>query len=130
MTTIQIGDIVKASYNSGVYIGKVLEDRKNSWLVEVLAIDKHPTQGDLHNLGHIDKGPFHERKALSFREKMNARKRKTSLYQAAIPDYNDSLHKSIKQLRQELQSENTDYNRAALKKLTDLETHFYYKHKK
>lgn len=125
MSTLQIGDIVQTTYNSGVYIGEVLEDRKNYWLVEVLAVKTHPTQGDLHNPGHIDKGAFHERKALAHREKMNARKRTTSLYQGAIPDYKASLDKAIQQLKDNLQSEVTDYNQLALQKLSDLETHFY-----
>lgn len=125
MKTINLGDIVTAKYNSGVYIGTVLEDRKNFWLVKVLAVITHPTQGDLHNPGHIDKGAFHERKALSYHEKMNARKRTTSLFEKVVPDYETSLFNATQQLKSDLQHKDTDYSRLALQKLSDLETHYY-----
>lgn len=127
MKTIEIGDTVQVTYNSGVYIGKILEDRKNFWLVEVRAIDQHPQQGDLHHPGQIDKGAFHERKALAYREKINARKRQTTLYETTIPDYKTSLFKAVDDLKKTLNSEDTPYNKAALQKLSDLEKHFYHK---
>src|SRR5699024_6259448 len=127
MDTIKIGEIVKATYNSGIYIGKVLEDRKNFWLVKVLAVEKHPTQGDLHNPGQVEGVAFYERKALAFQEKMNARKRTTRTFQGEIPDYNTSLTNAVAQLKESLLSEKTPYNTAALQKLNDLEKHFYNK---
>src|SRR5690625_6266926 len=77
---IQVGSIVETDYNSGTYIGKVIEDRGNYWLIEVNAILKHPTQGDLHNPEQAEgEGVvFHERKALAYREKLNGRKDRKS----------------------------------------------------
>src|SRR5690625_6220440 len=75
---VQVNDIVKARYNSGEYIGRVLEERGNFLLVEVLAVLEHPQQGDLHHLGEVDGVAFHERKALAYREKFNARKDRKS----------------------------------------------------
>lgn len=126
-TEIQIGDMVETDYNSGIYIGKVLEDRGNSWLIEVLAILKHPTQGDLHNPNQTEGVAFHERKALAYREKLNGRKRKTKLYTGEVPDYVTSLKDSYTQLKNELTKRNDDYGKLALEKLADLDESFYQK---
>ena len=125
MDTIQIGQIVKTKYNSGVYIGEVIEDRRNFWLVEVKAVVTHPTQGDLHKPNQVEGVAFHERKALANREKMNARKRDTKPYDGEIPNYDESLNKAIINLEIELNQEDTAFNKASLLKLKDLKEHFY-----
>ncbi len=126
-TDIQIGNVVEIDYNSGTYIGEILEDRGNSWLIEVKAILKHPTQGDLHNPNQTEGVAFHERKALANREKLNGRKRKTKLYTGEIPSYVDSLKKAYAQLKNELKERNDDYGKLALEKLADLDESFYQK---
>lgn len=127
MNTINIGDIVQASYKSGAYLGKVLEDRGNIYLVEVLAVQKHPTQGDLHNPGKVEDVAFFERKALAFREKMNARKRTTQPFYGEIPSYSKSLKKAVDQLKKQLTETDTLYNQKALEKIHDLEKYYYNK---
>lgn len=126
-TDIQIGNVVEIDYNSGTYIGEILEDRGNSWLIEVKAILKHPTQGDLHNPNQTEGVAFHERKALANREKLNGRKRKTKLYTGKIPSYIDSLKNAYAQLKSELEERNDDYGKLALEKLADLDESFYQK---
>lgn len=127
MDMINIGDTVQTSYNSGAYIGKVIEDRDNFYLVEVLAVLKHPTQGDLHHPGKVVNVAFHERKALAFREKMNARKRKTQPYHGEIPNYITSLKKAVEELKEKLTAEDTLYNQKAMEKILDLEKYYYSK---
>lgn len=127
MHDIAIGDIVKTTYNSGIYIGKVLEDRNNFYLVEVLAVDTHPTQGDLHQRGKVDGVAFHERKALAYKEKTNARKRFTERYDGKVPDYVQSLKEAVDRFRESLLEEASEFNRVSLQKLQDLETHYYNK---
>lgn len=122
---IQIGDIVETRYNSGTYIGKVLEDKRNFWLVEVLAVVVHPTQGDLHNRGQVEGVAFHERKALAFREKTNARKRDTVPYTGEVPDYVDSLRQALANMKADLQQEDSAFNQLSLERIADLEKHFY-----
>lgn len=51
MKNIQIGDYVTAFYKTGTYIGEVTGERPGSYVVKVLAVVKHPRQGDLHNPG-------------------------------------------------------------------------------
>lgn len=122
---IQIGDIVETRYNSGTYIGKVLEDKRNFWLVEVLAVVIHPTQGDLHHRGQVEGVAFHERKALAFREKTNARKRDTVPFVGDLPDYVASLKEAVANMKAELSKEDTAFNQLSLERIADLEAHFY-----
>lgn len=127
MAEVNIGEIVKAHYNSGSYIGKVIEDRGNHYLIEVLAVLKHPLQGDLHNMGKVENVFFHERKALFFREKMNVKKPAVHLYQEEIPAYGESLKKALEVYREKLLSENSTYNQKALETLNNLEENYYKK---
>lgn len=124
---LQIGEMVKTSYNSGEYIGKIIDDKRNFWLVEILAVVTHPTQGDLHQRGEVEGVAFHERKALAFREKTNARKRDTVKYDGAVPNYAQSLKQAVTKIKTELKKEDTPFNQLSLEKITDLETYFYNK---
>lgn len=127
MDSLQIGDIVKTRYNSGEYIGKIIDDKRNFWLVEILAVVTHPTQGDLHNPGQVEGIAFPERKALAFREKTNARKRDTIPYNGEVEPYAASLKRAVEEMKQELKSEDTPFNNLSLERLESLETHYYEK---
>lgn len=127
MTELQIGDIVEASYNSGTYVGKIIDDKRNFWLVEIMAVLKHPTQGDLHHRGQVDGVAFHERKALAYREKANVRKRDTIPYNGEIQSYAESLKNAVIEMKAELQQEDTPFNKLSLEKIADLEKYFYRK---
>ncbi|WP_077327715.1 sporulation phosphorelay system protein KapB [Virgibacillus siamensis] len=129
--TISIGDTVQVKYNSGKYIGEVLEDRGDRFLVKVHAVQKHPKQGDLHNLGQVEDVFFHERKALAHYEKMNVVRSAVRPFDGKIPDYAESLQDAIDDLKQTLLQKNTEYNELALTTLKNLEendyTNSYYK---
>lgn len=127
MKEFKVGDHVRAHYNSGTYIGKIIEDRGNRYLVEVLAVDKHPIQGDLHSPKEVQGVAFHERKALAYREKMNAKKPATFAYDKEIPDYAESLKAAVEKIRNTLKAEDTEYNKKALEKIAALEKHYYNK---
>src|SRR5690625_139160 len=127
MSDIKVGDIVEARYNSGTYIGEVLEDRRNFFLVKVLAVLVHPTQGDLHNRGQVEGVAFHERKALAFQEKMNETRRNKQLFTGEIQENIDSIKRSVVEMKEKLQQENTPFNKLSLQKIADLEEHFYFK---
>ena len=71
---VKIGDIVTAINKTGKYIGEVTEDRNNAYLVRILAVLKHPMQGDLHNPKQTDVAMFHQRRALAYREQTNVPK--------------------------------------------------------
>ncbi|MFL6560658.1 MAG: sporulation phosphorelay system protein KapB, partial [Bacillus sp. (in: firmicutes)] len=71
MSEIKVGQMVTAIYKTGKYIGEITEVRPQHYLVRVLAVLKHPMQGDLHNPKDANVLIFHERKALSYREQAN-----------------------------------------------------------
>lgn len=127
MSEMNVGDIVETAYNSGTYIGEVLELKGNFLLVKVLAVVTHPTQGDLHNRGQVEGVAFHERKALAFEEKFNARKRMTKPFAGEVPTYSDSLKASVQDIKASLQQEDTEFNKLSLDRIADLEKHFYEK---
>ncbi|OZU88559.1 kinase [Virgibacillus indicus] len=121
MAEVNIGEIVRAHYNSGTYIGEVKEDRSDRYLIEVLAVHKHPMQGDLHNPGEVEGVFFHERKALAHHEKMNVKKPAVHPFSDEIPAYKESLELAVNKYKDKLQSEDTAYNKQALLKLDGLE---------
>lgn len=89
--TFEIGEIVTCIYKTGKYIGEVTNSRPGSYVVKVLAVLKHPVQGDLHNVKQADVPFFHERRALAFREQTNIPEQMVKKYEGEIPDYTDSL---------------------------------------
>lgn len=126
MADVQIGQLVRAHYNSGTYIGEVIEDRNNRFLIKVLAVHKHPMQGDLHNPGKTEDVFFHERKALAFNEKMNVAKPAVHPFDGEeVPDYSLSLKKAVNKLKEKLNNKDTDFNKKALKTLEELEEKYY-----
>jgi len=128
MSNINVGDIVEVSYNSGIYVGEMIEDRRNFLLVKILAVLKHHDQGDLHQPGKVEGVAFFERKALAYQELVNVQKRKVHPYKGDIPYYNESLKKAVEAFKQELSKEDTPFNKASMQRLLDLEEHYYKKH--
>ncbi|MFD2922752.1 kinase-associated lipoprotein B [Halobacillus naozhouensis] len=126
MSEFQNGTVVKAHYKSGIYIGEVMEDRNQHYLVKILAVDKHPMQGDLHNPGKTEDVFFHQRKALSHKEKANIHKHAVHPYESEqVPDYDDSLKQSVERLKQKLTRRETEFNQHALDQLNDLEKQYF-----
>jgi len=89
--SLKIGDNVRAEIRSGHYLGELVEINGPRALVKVLAVLKHPEQGDLHNPYNPDVPMFHERRALSFTEKTNVLLRDVKRHTGIIPEYNESL---------------------------------------
>ncbi|MBB6671744.1 sporulation phosphorelay system protein KapB [Cohnella nanjingensis] len=83
--------IVRAEYKTGQYIGRVVETDGRRTLVEVLAVLRHPTQGDLHSSFNPDAALFHERRASAYREKVWALSHEVKPYGGEIPEYRESL---------------------------------------
>ncbi|WP_404453842.1 kinase-associated lipoprotein B [Virgibacillus necropolis] len=121
MADTQLGQLVRAHYNSGIYIGEVMEDRGDRFLIKVLAVHKHPMQGDLHNPGKVDDVFFHQRKALAYNEKMNVAKPAVHPFEGELPAYKESLSKSVEKLKNKLAYKDTPFNKKALKTLEELE---------
>lgn len=126
MSELPIGSIVTAFYKTGKYIGEITDIRPQSYLVRVLAVLKHPMQGDLHHPKEAMVEIFHERKALSYREQMNAPKKMVKLYsEETIPAYNQSLQVALEKMRQELLKDDSEFAALSLKNLEILNAEFY-----
>ncbi|MBD2847831.1 kinase [Paenibacillus sp. IB182496] len=93
----QPGERVRMSYKSGVYVGEVTEWSGARAVVKVLAVLKHPEQGDLHHPYDPDVPMFHERRALSYTEKALAPARDLQPHTGAVPDYKESLQRALQQ---------------------------------
>ncbi|WP_281887314.1 sporulation phosphorelay system protein KapB [Paenibacillus sp. YYML68] len=93
---IQPGQLVRASYKTGDYIGEVVEiSPSGKAAVQIRAVVKHPEQGDLHNPMDPDVPFFHERRALAHREIALMPMHTVSPYQGEVPEYKQSLDDAL-----------------------------------
>ena len=120
MSELKIGEIVTAIYKTGKYIGEITEVRPQPYLVRVLAVLKHPMQGDLHSPKDADVLIFHERKALSYREQANIPKKMVKPFESEVPDYTDSLKEAVDKMKKEL-AETSNWAEMSLKSIESLE---------
>ncbi|HEY0827222.1 MAG TPA: sporulation phosphorelay system protein KapB [Bacilli bacterium] len=91
----KVGDIVKASYKSGEYIGEIVQYSEPKAVVKILAVLKHPEQGDLHHPMEVDVPMFHQRRALAFQERALIPLSSIQLYPYQVPGYNTSLKEAL-----------------------------------
>ncbi|MCM3004949.1 kinase-associated lipoprotein B [Priestia koreensis] len=124
MTTLQIGDHVTAIYKTGKYIGEITNTRPGTVLVKVLAVMKHPRQGDLHNPNEVDVPLFHERKALAFREQTNIPEKMVKPFDGDIPEYKESLITSFQSLQEQLRAEETPFATRSLETLAAIQPEY------
>lgn len=125
MTELKIGDKVTGIYKTGKYIGEITDVRPQGYLVRVLAVVKHPMQGDLHNPKDADVMIFHERKALSYREQANIPKQMVKPFAEEIPDYLQSLREAVGKMRKELEDMDTKWAEMSLHALSSLEKDYF-----
>ncbi|MEH7374949.1 MULTISPECIES: kinase-associated lipoprotein B [Bacillaceae] len=121
MSEFQIGEIVTAIYKTGKYIGEITEVRPQHYLVRILAVLKHPMQGDLHNPKDTDVLIFHERKALSYREQANIPYKMVKIFENEVPDYMESLKEAVAIMKKELVETTSEWAEMSLKALESLE---------
>ncbi|MDF2857453.1 MAG: kinase [Neobacillus sp.] len=125
MSELKIGNIVTGIYKTGKYIGEVTEERPQHYLIRVLAVVKHPMQGDLHSPKDADVLVFHERRALSFREQTNIPKQMVKLYDKEVPDYQHSLKEAVEKAKKELTENQTPWAEMSLKMYASLEKDYF-----
>ncbi|MGP7816289.1 kinase-associated lipoprotein B [Niallia sp. 01092] len=124
MSELTAGTIVTALYKTGKYIGEITEIRAQSYLVTVLGVLKHPMQGDLHHPKIVEGVFFHERKALGYKEKMNAPKQMVKVYEGSIPSYKESLQQAVNKMEGELIEDSSDYAQRSLHNLNELKKEY------
>lgn len=102
----QVGQLVQVKVRTGVYIGEIYELYSPRLVVTILAVMKHPEQGDLHHPYDPDVPLFHERRALSYTEKTTVLARDIQLYVGEVPDYKQSRIQAVKAELDQLQKLN------------------------
>ncbi|MEH7353266.1 kinase-associated lipoprotein B [Neobacillus drentensis] len=121
MAELQVGEVVTAIYKTGKYIGEITEIRPQHYLVRVLAVMKHPMQGDLHNPKEADVLIFHERRALSLREQANIPKQMVKPFENEVPDYMESLKEAVTKMKKELAEIPSQWAEMSIRSLDSLE---------
>lgn len=91
----EMPEIVRVSHKAGEYLGEIVERDERRALVRILAVLKHPTQGDLHHPYDPDVPLFHERRALSYTEKVWIPRQGMEPYRGEVPDYRESLKRAL-----------------------------------
>ncbi|WP_243299809.1 kinase-associated lipoprotein B [Bacillus litorisediminis] len=122
---LKIGDTVTAIYKTGQYYGEITRELENHYTVRVLAVKKHPMQGDLHHPKDAEVPFFHERKALAYREQANVPKPMVKPYSEQIPDYKESLAQAISSLIESLEIEDTSFAKKSLACLENLKNEYF-----
>ncbi|WP_353854704.1 kinase-associated lipoprotein B [Bacillus sp. Bos-x628] len=125
MTDIQIGQIVKGFYKTGVYIGEVTAVKQSTFLVQVKAVLTHPTQGDLHHPKQAEVPFFQERRALAFREQTNIPHHMVKPYNGEIPDYQVSLKEAVEKLKKSLNADDSEWAKKSRACLSSLEKDYF-----
>jgi kinase-associated protein B len=125
MPEFQNGDIVTAIYKTGKYIAEFVEERPNGTLVRILAVLKHPMQGDLHHPKDAEVGFFHERRALSFREGAVIPKQMVKKFEGDVPEYKDSLKAALEKMKAELEADSSSWAKMSLRNVEMLENEYF-----
>ena len=121
LAELQVGEVVTGIYKTGKYIGEITEIRPQHYLVRVLAVMKHPMQGDLHSPKDADVLIFHERRALSFREQANIPKQMVKPFENEIPEYTESLKEAVAKMKTELTEAGSEWAEMSMKAMEALE---------
>ncbi len=114
--------LVRAVYKTGVYVAELLEEDNlnNRALVKVVAVLKHPHQGDLHRPKKADVDFFHQRKALAQFEKAWVPLASMKRYEGDELDYKDSLQSAWRAQLEQLEGEQTEWARLSIAQLKEL----------
>jgi kinase-associated protein B len=114
------------AYKSGIYVGELLQFQQPKAKVRMLAVLKHPTQGDLHHPNQADAVMFHERRALAFREVANVLAADTEPYNGTeAPDYTASLKSALEAEMEAMRRLDNAFGRRCLIELERLANDYF-----
>jgi kinase-associated protein B len=125
LDSLKVGDKVTAIYKTGKYFGEITDFRPEHILVKILAVAKHPMQGDLHHPKDDNVPFFHERKALSYREQANIPKKMVKPFEEEIPNYEASLKDAVDKIKEELTSDSSQWAVQSLRNIEALEKDYF-----
>ena len=123
---MNVGDLVVARYKSGEYIGELIQLDRPKAKVRMLAVRKHPTQGDLHHPEQADVAFFHERRALAYREVANVFVSELEPYDGdEAPDYRESLAAALRRELAAMEARGDAFGRRSILELEKLERDYF-----
>ncbi|GGI38925.1 sporulation phosphorelay system protein KapB [Mammaliicoccus stepanovicii] len=107
-------------HKTGQYVVEIIDEKGEEKLIQVLAVLKHPRQGDIHNPNEVENVFFHERKALSKYEKRYTSPQFLKEYTLELPDYISSLKSALNELEDKMSKRDNAYSKEALKCIQQL----------
>ncbi|MVP00318.1 sporulation phosphorelay system protein KapB [Paenibacillus lutrae] len=120
-----VGDLVKGEYKTGEYIGRIVEiNSPVKAAVQVLAVIKHPTQGDLHTADRNDLRYFQQRRALAYQEIALMPLVTIRSYNGNVPDYMLSLQHALEEELSVLQ-QTEEWARRSIAELEELHKDYF-----
>lgn len=122
---LQVGQIVTGINKTGKYVGEITMAKESSYVIRVLAVLKHPTQGDLHHPKMVDVGFFHERRASAFGEQVNIPAVYVKSYESEVPHYEQSLKKALEDQMNEHMTDDSLFAQKSLEILASLEKDYF-----
>lgn len=120
-----VGDFVTTTYKTGKYIAEVMESSGDKALVKVVAVLRHPTQGDLHHPGEAENVMFQQRRALSHYEKTWVHPRSLQLHEGDVPTYEDSLAKALNDEIEKLKEQDNQWAQRSIEQLEVLKNDYF-----
>ncbi|WP_202079821.1 kinase-associated lipoprotein B [Caldalkalibacillus salinus] len=125
MSTFEVGTVVQAVYKTGVYVGEIIEVRSSKAVVKILAVLKHPTQGDLHQPYQANVDMFHQRKALAYQEKALVPHPHLRTFSGDTPAYEASLAKAVDEEIEALQQRDDQWAQQCVHQLEALKKEYF-----
>ncbi|WP_085523783.1 sporulation phosphorelay system protein KapB [Tuberibacillus sp. Marseille-P3662] len=126
MADIVPGNTVRTRYKTGEYVARFVEERNDKvGIVEILAVLRHPTQGDLHQPNEVNVPLFHQRKALAHHEKAVVQLASLVPFDGQVPDYRASLREALDLEKEKLRGRDDTWSEKALNNLNDLESDYF-----
>jgi kinase-associated protein B len=122
---IAIGDTVQTSYRSGSYIGELIQLKPAKAIVKILAVRKHPTQGDLHNPFQAEVPMFHQRRALAYHEKVSVPLGTIKLFEGDVPSYRHSLLEAVDAEITMLSEKGNAWSQRSIQELEELKKDYF-----
>lgn len=122
---LAVGSFVYASFKSGEYIAEILDIIPPKAVIQTLAVHKFPLQGDLHHPYQANVPVFHQRKALSHRERVMVPISTLTLFNGEVPDYTESLRKALEADLHELKSRPGKFEELSVAALEELKKEYF-----
>ncbi|MCT8138299.1 kinase-associated lipoprotein B [Anaerobacillus sp. CMMVII] len=122
---LEVGQLVTGIYKTGKYIGEITMVKETNYVMRVLAVVNHPTQGDLHNPNQVEGVFFHERRALAHREQVNIPNVYVKPFYGELPSYEESLKTALDKEIAELEANGSAFALKSIEVLRGLEKDYF-----